>query len=455
MSDNDCSREPDCLGTTDPSGIPFGELDPALLRTQRTSVKWTRFAADVLPMFVAEMDFAVAPEIRQALIERVEASDIGYLDGPGPLAPAFADFARDRWGWAVDPSHVHLVTDVATGVVEALRVGRPNGGRLAMSVPVYPGFYEMLEELPFEVLELPLREAADGARAGAPVSSAAAGLDLAAIELAFASEEGVDAFLLCNPHNPHGIAFTEAELRELARLAAAYDVFVVSDEIHAPLAHADTQFTPFAPLAAEAGALAVTTTSASKGWNIAGSKCAVLVASDERSDAVLQQLPPETTTRASILGLHASVAAFTQGRDWLDRTVAQVERNEALFAELVAAHLPGVRYTRPRASYVAWLDFSGAGIGENPHARILEEALVALNDGAFFGPGGEGHVRLNLACAPDTIREAVRRIAAILPAHSSTDTEFVATSAVSTATPGSAAAPSSTETTPQTSETTK
>lgn len=405
MSDHDCS------GLTDPSGVPFAELDPSLLRTQRSSVKWTRYGADVLPMFVAEMDFAVAPEIRRAIIERVEASDIGYLDGPGPLAPAFVGFARDRWGWAVDPAHVHLVTDVATGVVEGLRVGRPLGGRLAMPVPVYPGFYEMLEEVPFELVELPLL-AAD------PAAGTAGGLDLAAIERAFSEGDGIDAFLLCNPHNPHGIAFTETELRELARLAALHDVFVLSDEIHAPLVHAATAFTPFGPIAAEAGALAVISTSASKGWNIPGSKCAVIVAVDERSNELLQGLPPEATTRASILGLHASVAAFTEGRDWLDRTVAQIESNEALFAELVAERLPGVIYTRPQASYVAWLDFRGAGLGENPHARLLEDAKVALNDGAFFGPGGAGHVRLNLACAPATIREAVDRIAAILPAAS-------------------------------------
>lgn len=413
--------EPDCSPThgTDPAGVPFSALDPALLRTQRTSLKWTRYPADVLPLFVAEMDFTIAPEIQEAIIARVAASDIGYLDSPGPLAPAFADFASAAWGWDVDHDHVHLATDVATGVVESLRLawelrrraeaagGPPASGRIVLPTPVYPGFYEMLVEVPYEIVEIPLR-AGDAANAGQEYR-----LDLEAIAREFAA--GADAFLLCSPHNPHGTVHTEAELSELARLAAAHDVFVVADEIHAPLTHAGATFVPFAPIAAAAGALSVTTTSPSKGWNIAGSKCSVIVAADERANAVLQELPPETTVRASILGLHAGVAAFTAGRDWLDRAIAQIEANTALLAELVHAHLPGVRLAPASAGYLAWLDFREAGLGDDPHARILEDARVALNDGADFGDGGAGHVRLNLACAPDTIRAAVARIAAILP----------------------------------------
>ena len=404
---------------TDPGGTPFEALTPELLGRKRTSLKWTRFPADVLPLFVAEMDFELAPRIRETLIERIQASDTGYLDGAGPLAPAFAAFARERWGWEIPEEHIHLATDVATGVVEALRVGRPAGGRLALTTPVYPGFFEMLEEVPFETVEIPLAggaEAGAGAGEGAGAGSGSGSrLDLAAIEREFASQRGIDAFLLCNPHNPHGTVHTAEELAALAGLAARYDVFVVSDEIHAPLTHTAARFTPFAPIATAAGALAVTATSASKGWNLAGAKCSVIVAADERAEAVLASLPPETTTRASILGLHAGVAAFAESRDWLDRAIAQFESNDRLLAELVAERLPGVVYTRPSAGYLAWLDFRAAGLGDDPAGRILAEARVALNDGAEFGLGGAGFARLNFACAPDTLTRAVDRIAAILP----------------------------------------
>ncbi|QBE48688.1 MalY/PatB family protein [Leucobacter triazinivorans] len=405
MTDRD-----DC---TDPGGVPFTELDPALLRTRRTSLKWTRYPADVLPLFVAEMDFAVAPVVQQALIDRVLASDTGYLDGPGPLAPAFADFARDRWAWEVPHDHVHLATDVATGIVESLRLFRPAGGRIALPTPVYPSFFEMLDEVPFEVVEVPLEHTPGSAPRAHETPEAQ--LDLAAIERLFADDPGIDAFLLCSPHNPHGLIHPPDQLAALARLAARYDVFVVSDEIHAPLTHAGRSFTPFAPLAAAAGALSVTTTSASKGWNLAGTKCSMIVAADERANDVLRRLPPEVACRSSILGLHAGVAAFAEGRDWLDGAIAQVEENDRLLADLIRDRLPGVRRTRLGAGYLSWLDLREAGLGDHPGRRILTEARVALSDGAAFGAGGSGHARLNLACAPDTIREAVERIARILP----------------------------------------
>lgn len=424
--DEDCVRA--TLGAgVDPSGVPWSELQPERLRPQRNSIKWVRYPADVLPLFVAEMDFAVAPEIRRALTTAVESSDIGYVNDAGPLAAAFADFAEHRWAWHVPDDHVHLATDVATGVVESLRLVSPRTGRLVLPTPCYPGFFEMLQELPFEVVSVPLAgterpspitSGSDGASPAdrATASDAAAahpvGLDLALIEREF--EAGADAFLLCNPHNPHGVPFSKHELEALAALAAKHEVFVVSDEIHAPLTHRGQTFTPFAPVAAAAGALSVTTTSASKGWNIAGAKCSVIVAAEERANALLRRLPPEVLTRTSLLGLHANTAAFSEGRDWLDRAIVQIEANQALFERLVSDRLPDVRYVPSHAGYLAWLDLRDAGLGADPAARILDEAKVALNAGHHFGLGGDGFARLNLACAPDTLIEAVGRIARLL-----------------------------------------
>lgn len=390
----------------DPSGASWADIDPDLLRTQRHSIKWTRYPDDVIPMFVAEMDFAVAPEIRRALVRAVEAGDIGYLAGPGPLAGALAGYTKDRWGWEILDKHVHLATDVATGIVEALRVFRPAGGRLALPTPCYPGFFEMLLELNFEVVEIPLL--------GAAGDDTSALLDLAAIEREFQSDEGIDAFILCNPHNPHGVPFGAVELQELARIAAEHDVFVVSDEIHAPLVHSGATFTPFAPLAAEAGALSVTTTSASKGWNLAGAKCSVIVAADDRANRQLQTLPPEVATRTSILGLHANVAAFEEAREWQQRAIAQIELNQRLLASLVTESIPKLRYTPASAGYLAWCDFSDTGLGDQPATRILEEARVALNDGVAFGSGGQGHARINLACSPYTIVRGIDRISSLI-----------------------------------------
>jgi len=370
------------------------------IRRERSSVKWTRFPSDVLPLFVAEMDYPLAPSIVATLVERVQASDTGYLDGPGPLAPAFAEFALTRWGWRVDPGHVHLTTDVSVGIVEALRLAVPANGRVAITPPVYPPFYELVEEASASVLETPLRQQGGGWV-----------LDLMALEVSFAT--GVDAFLLCNPHNPHGIVWDRPTLEALASLAAQHDVFVISDEIHAPLTHPGVTFTPFAPLALAAGARAVTVTSASKGWNVAGLKCALVIAADDSTNELLNRLPEEVACRTSILGLHANIAAFSC-TDWLDKTIEQIVDNDSLLDSLLREHLPAVIYHRPRASYLAWLDLSHLGLGESPYQRILDDGRVALNNGECFGRGGAGFARLNLACSPDTLREAVSRIAALV-----------------------------------------
>jgi cystathionine beta-lyase len=378
------------------------EQDPVEhIRGVRTSIKWTRYQPDVLPLFVAEMDFGIAPGIADALVERVRSSDLGYLDGPGPLAPAFARFVADRWGWDLDPARVHIATDVSVGIVETLRIALPDGGPVAITPPVYPPFFELVEEARCQVHEVPLRE-----RWGDWT------LDLPGLEAAF--RDGVRVFLLCNPHNPVGLVHPRATLEALAELAARYDVLVVSDEIHGPLTHPGVTFSPFAPIAEAHRARSVTVTSASKGWNLAGVKCSVVVAGDDRSAALLDTLNDEVACRTSILGLHANVAAFAETA-WLDDAVSRVVANDRLLASLLAEHLPGVVYHRPRAGYLAWLDFRGMGLGDDPAVQLREHAYVALNSGLGFGREGRGFARLNLACSPDTLREAVQRIAAAYP----------------------------------------
>lgn len=379
-------------------------FEPALplpeLRRTRSSIKWRRFPEDVLPLFVAEMDWGVAPEITAVLADALANGDTGYLDNPGPLAPAFADFALASWGWRVTPEWVHLATDVTVGVVETLRLEVPAaGGRVVITPPVYNPFFEMVGETNSEVVEVPLREASGWS------------LDLAALEVAFAS--GVDAMVLCNPHNPTGRAHSRASLAALARLAATHDVLVVSDEVHAPLAHPGTEFVPFAAVAAEAGARSVTVTSASKGWNLAGVKCAVVVAGDPRTAEQLHGLPEELAARTSILGLHANIAAFDNGY-WRDAAVRQIVANVELLAAELAAHAPTVRLVAPNAGYLVWLDFRDTALGDDPAAVLRERGRVAFNSGPSFGSVGRGFARANLACDPSTIVEAVARIARTL-----------------------------------------
>jgi cystathionine beta-lyase len=236
-------------------------------------------------------------------------------------------------------------------------------------------------------------------------------MDLAALELAFA--EGADAFLLCNPQNPLGLVFDRATLSEVARLAAKHDVLVVSDEVHAPLTHPGATFVPFAAVAREHGARCITVTSASKGWNLAGTKCAILVGGDERTVAVLDRFPDEVTCRTSILGLHANVAAFA-AVDWLDDTIDRIVANDELLAGVLRDRLPGAVYHRPAASYLGWIDLRSYGLGPDPAATLIASARVALNSGHSYGAAYDGFVRINLACDPALLVEAVERIGEFL-----------------------------------------
>jgi cystathionine beta-lyase len=370
--------------------------DPLDQLRARTSEKWMAYPADVLPLFVAEMDYPLAPVVADAIVDRVRASDTGYVASSLAVGSAFSGFAARRWGWNVDPESVVTTTDVSVGIVEILRQVVAPGDGVVICPPVYPPFFELIPEAGAHVVEVPLVD--DGS---------AWSLDLAGLETAFAA--GARAFLLCNPHNPVGLVHSRSDLVAVAELAERYGVTVVSDEIHGPLAYGG--FVPYLSVSDAAREHGLAVTSASKAFNLAGVKCAIMVAASARGRAVLDALPVEVFVRTSLLGQHASVAAFTHGDDWLDGTLAALTASSSLLGELLAASLPGVEFRPPGASYLAWLDFRKLDWGPDPSIRALA-AGVALNSGPTFGIQGRGFTRLNFACSPDVLTEGVRRLAA-------------------------------------------
>ncbi len=373
--------------------------DPLSLLRERTSMKWRSYPEDVLPLFVAEMDFPLPEPVKRALHDAVDRSDTGYVAPVNGLADAFAGFAARRWDWRVEPAHVASTTDVSVAIVESLRqVIRP-GDPVVINPPVYPPFFDMVPEAGGVVLEVPLVEGATGWN-----------LDLEGLERAFA--EGARAFLLCNPHNPLGLPHSAQDLIAVAELAARYDVTVVSDEVHAPLTHPDGSFTPFLSVSAEAAEYGICVTAASKAWNLAGLKCAVMVTASERMRQHVARMPQEVNWRTSQFGLFASIAAFTDCESWLDGVVGALHSNRILLGDLLEAQLPGVGYRQPRASYLAWLDFRSLGWGDDPAQVALERSKVALHPGPLFGREGRGFARLNFACSPEVLSEAVSRLAA-------------------------------------------
>lgn len=387
--------------------LALDSLTEPELRRSRTSVKWSAYPDDVLPMFIAEMDFPVAPEIRAALLEQIERSDLGYVNHPGDLAHAFAEFAQDRWSWEVDPSVISLATDVSFAVKETLGYVLPKaGGRVALTTPVYPSFFQYLVDVEAECVEIPLiGEGADTR------------IDVESLARAFRGDDGdpVHALILSNPHNPHGIAHSRETLVELAQAAAETGAFIVSDEVHAPLTHRGATFTPFSPIAEEYGARSLSVFSASKGWNLAGTKCAHIYAPDATAGKDLRSfLKRRLGFSASILGVTANTAAFREAAGYVDAVVEQVAENAALLERLLAEHIPQARYTPPKTGYLAWIDLRDTNLGDRPGAQILTRAKVAVSEGVTFGEAGRGGIRLNIGCAPALIEEAVQRIAAIL-----------------------------------------
>jgi len=397
---------------------PLEELSLEQLR-RRGSMKWRTHPADVLPLWVAEMDVLLAPPIADALREAVDTGDTGYPAGTG-FAESLAAFAARRWRWdGVEIDRVAVIPDVMTGAVQVLRLITDRGGPVVVNSPVYAPFYAFVTHDDRRIVEAPL---------GPDLR-----IDPDTLEEAFRrarkdSGRGRIAYLLSNPHNPTGTVHTFEELATVAQLARRYGVRVVADEIHAPLVLPGADFTPYLSVPGSEDAFSLM--SATKGWNLAGIKAALAVAGPEAAPD-LRRIPEEVHHGASYLGVIAHTAAYRHGDRWLDALLAGLDGNRTLLGELVAEHLPGIGYTRPEGTYLAWLDCRSLALDPEedstdlpvvtdlagPARLFLEHARVALSAGHIFGTGGAGHVRLNFATSRSVLTEAITRMGHAAASH--------------------------------------
>ena len=378
----------------------LGEITLEQLRTRR-SAKWQTFPAEVLPAFIAEMDFLLAPAIAAAIETAVHNGDCGYAWPDAELGDALAGFARRRYAWQLDPAGVGLIPDVMAGVTELLRLALPEGGGVVINTPVYPPFFSHIRAARCTVVESRLVRDGGGYA-----------LDLDALEAVFAS--GVRAYLLCNPHNPTGLVLSRDELERIVELADRYSVLVFADEIHAPLVLPGAQHTAYLSLGELACSHAIALVSASKGWNIPGLKCAQAVAMSAPMRALLGRLDEDTWERAGTLGIVASIAAYRDSVEWLDDVVRLLDGHRMLLRSLIERDLTGVRYTPPAAGYLAWLDCRELALSDEPVDVFLERGRVALGPGLKFGASGAGHVRITFATTEPILRDIVARMAAAL-----------------------------------------
>ncbi|WP_030740904.1 MalY/PatB family protein [Streptomyces sp. NRRL S-31] len=378
----------------------FDDLDDLDVRAlhRRPGAKWSRAEPDVLPAWIAEMDFPPAPAVREALLRCVE-NDLGYPSWDGrpeeiPLRAAFAERMRERHGWAPDPAWVREFTDVNQGLQAVLNVATRPGDGVVVHTPTYPPFLETIASMGRRLHAVPYTADGDGWTFDT---------DRLDRELGEGSSR---VLLLVNPHNPTGRVLCREELEALAGLALRHDLLVVADEIHADLVHEPHRHIPFASLSAEVAARTVTLTSATKAFNVPGARCAVAhVGPAEVREALAH--PTHLYGEPNTFGVAATLAAWREGDGWLARLKPVLARNAALVRDRLPA---GVGYRVPQATFLAWLDCRGLDLDPDPHTFFLDKARVLLNDGRTFGPGGEGFVRLNFATSEAILEDILRRV---------------------------------------------
>jgi cystathionine beta-lyase len=370
----------------DPFGLRSLEVDH--LR-DRPGAKWHR-PGGLLAAWVADMDFPVAPTIRERLSALV-ATDLGYPDweraGTSPLPLLFAERMQHRCGWSLDPGRLHELCDVMQGVQMAVHHLSDPGDTVVLHTPAYPPFLESLEQMGRRVLAVPWP------------------FDHDALEQQLIAQPA-RLMILCHPHNPTGHVFDESELIRLGEIAQRHGLRVISDEIHADLTHGPHRHIPFASLAAELSGRTVTVTSASKAFNLAGLRWAILHAGSAEFNQVLHALPQQYLGAPNLMAVAAIEEAWSSAEPWLDEVLQLLEENRSWLADALARHLPGARYHVPDATYLAWIDCRGMELGEDP-ATVFRRRGVELSPGPRFGTEGAGHVRLNFATSPAILEQIV------------------------------------------------
>ncbi len=355
--------------------------------------KWGAIAPGVIPAYVAEMDFAPAPVVCDAVVDAVRRGVTGYPpNGDGGVGAAFASFASRHWGWTPPEDATVVTGDVIGGIQLVLDVLCPPGP-VAVPLPCYPPFRDIVALTGRELAPVPTDPDADTAT-----------MDLAGLEAAFAL--GARTLLLCSPHNPLGRVWTRAELVAVRDLAARYDVQVVADEIHAPLVLPGATFTPY--LSVDPGAIVVT--SPSKAFNTPGLHCGLVVTTDPADLERLRSVPLPMNHSYSPLGMLAAVAAYTGGDAWVAALVDRLDHQRTLFGKLLAEHLPLARMRPLEATYLPWLDLRAYGIDDLTGPALAHGLKVV--PGQDFQPGLPGHVRLNTATSAERLTAMVERLAA-------------------------------------------
>ena len=378
------------------------DFDRLIDRRHSDSDKWHHYGDDVLPMWVADMDFLSPQPVIRALRERVEHGVFGYGTDLPELRQVSVDRLAGLYGWRVLPQDFIFLPGVITGFNLACRAVTAPGDGMLVQTPIYPPILRVPGNVGLTCDEMELTRQPDGHYT----------IDFDAFDKTMTDRTRV--FILSNPHNPVGRAFQRQELERMAEICLRRNVVICSDEIHCDLLFRGVQHIPIASLDAEIANHTITLIAPSKTFNIAGLQCSVAIIQNADLRKKFKAARVDLVNEVNVLGLVAALAAYREGQEWLDELLVYLEANRDLLVQYVSEQMPGIRMGKPEATYLAWLDCRQAGIPGNPHKFFLEQAKVAVNDGVTFGRGGEGFVRLNFGCPRSTLLEALDKMRAAL-----------------------------------------
>jgi cystathionine beta-lyase len=374
--------------------MPYN-FDTIIDRRATNSIKWTKYPEDVLPLWVADMDFLTPQPVLDALQTALVAGVLGYEMPSRPLFESVAARMEALYGWKIDPDMVVATPGIVSGFNAAARAVSAAGDGILMQPPVYFPFLKVHENLGLTRQFAQLVKVTDDQLIHYEIN-------IDAFEAAIDSESAkTRMFLMCNPHNPTGNAFTERQLSLMAEVCLRHDVLICSDEIHNELLLEDTKHIPIATLSPELAQRTITLVAPSKTFNTAGLFCGFAIIPNPDLRARYQKAVEQMTLHVNSLGQVAAQIAFSGTcDDWLTEVLAYLTANRDFLAQFMQENLPEIRFTVPEATYLAWLDC-------NP---LLDDAKVALNDGSEFGSGGEGFVRLNFACPRSLLERALAQM---------------------------------------------
>lgn len=361
--------------------------------------RWGR--NDLLPLWVADMDFATPDFVVDALKARLSHPIFGYTIEPADYRPTIIDWNESHHGWKIKPEWISFIPGIVKGIGFVVNVFTKPGEKVIIQPPVYHPFRMTPEDNGREVVFNPLRLREDGY------------YDMDFDNLSEVCDDKCRVLILSNPHNPAGVCWSKETLQRLADFCYEHNIIVISDEIHSDMALFGNRHVPFASVSERAADISITFAAPTKTFNMAGivSSYAV-ISNDDLRQRFYGWLKANELDEPTIFAPIATIAAYQKGEGWRKQMLAYVEDNVRFVEDYCREHIPGVRPLRPQASFLVWLNCRGLGLN---HDKLLElfidKAHLALNDGEMFGPGGEGFMRLNVGTPRSVLRQALEQLA--------------------------------------------